>query len=90
MCLALESSESLRIFGHVVGQELDCHEAPQFKVFCLVHNTHPAAAESFDNSIVRDGLADHWRESYVGEMGKSMKALELSFLQAFMVDDKSR
>jgi hypothetical protein len=23
---------------------------------------------------MRDGLADHWRESYVGEMGKSMKA----------------
>jgi hypothetical protein len=27
---------------------------------------------------VRDGLADHWRESYVCETGKSMKAVELA------------
>jgi len=27
---------------------------------------------------VRDGFADHWRESYVGETGKSMKAAELA------------
>jgi hypothetical protein len=30
---------------------------------------------------VRDGLADHWRESYVGEIGKSMKAVELAAAQ---------
>jgi hypothetical protein len=27
---------------------------------------------------VRDGLADHWRESYVGETRKSMKATGLA------------
>jgi hypothetical protein len=27
---------------------------------------------------VRDGLADHWRESYVPRTGKSMKAGELT------------
>jgi hypothetical protein len=26
---------------------------------------------------VRDGLADHWRESYDRETGQSMKAVEL-------------
>jgi hypothetical protein len=30
---------------------------------------------------VRDGLADHWRESYVCETGKSMKAVELAVSQ---------
>jgi hypothetical protein len=36
------------------------------------------AAELFDDAIVRDVLADHgWRESYVCETGKSMKAPEL-------------
>ena len=29
-------------------------------------------------AIVRDSLADHWRESYVCRTGKSMKALELA------------
>jgi len=30
---------------------------------------------------VRDGLADHWRESYVGEAGKSIKAMGLLVAQ---------
>jgi hypothetical protein len=30
---------------------------------------------------VRDGLAEHWRESYVGEAGKSMKAVGLAVAQ---------
>jgi hypothetical protein len=30
---------------------------------------------------VRDGLADHWRESYVCKTGKSMKAVELAVVQ---------
>jgi hypothetical protein len=33
-----------------------------------------ATAELLDDAVVRDGLADHWRESYVRETGKSMKA----------------
>jgi hypothetical protein len=30
---------------------------------------------------VRNGLPDHWRESYVCETGKSMKAMELVVAQ---------
>jgi len=33
---------------------------------------------NLDDAVVRDGLADHWRESYVCEAGKSMKAVELA------------
>jgi hypothetical protein len=48
---------------------------------------------------VRDGLVDHWRESYVCETGKSMKAMELAVAQedcccnipiALMTPDKAR
>ena len=47
-------------------------------VLSLVDDTHPAAAQLLNDAVVRDGLADHWRESYVGEAGKSMKAVELA------------
>jgi len=30
-----------------------------------------------DDAVVRDGLAEHWRESYVRATRKSMKAVEL-------------
>ena len=43
--------------------------------------THPAAPELLDNAVVRDGLTDHWRESYFGAVGKSMKAVELAMAQ---------
>jgi hypothetical protein len=31
-----------------------------------------------DDAVVRDGLAEHWRESYVCETGKSMKGVGLA------------
>ena len=46
-------------------------------VLGLVHHAH-AAAQLLDDAVVRDGLADHWRESYVWETGKSMKAMGLA------------
>jgi len=33
--------------------------AVQLYVLGLVDHTHPAASELFDNTVVRDGLADH-------------------------------
>ena len=50
----------------------------QLYVLSLIDNTHPATAELLDDAVVRDGVADHWRESYVGETFKSMKAVELA------------
>ena len=44
----------------------------------IINNAHAATADLFDDAVVRDGLSDHWRESYVCKTGKSMKALELS------------
>jgi hypothetical protein len=47
----------------------------QAAVLSLVNHTHATTAQFLDNAVVRDGLADHWRESYFRETGKSMKAL---------------
>ena len=56
---ALETVERLAILGQVFGQELQRDEAAQGCVFGFVDDTHPAAAQLFDNAVVRDGFADH-------------------------------
>ncbi len=56
--LSLEACKSLRIFGNLVGQELESHKAPEFDILSLVHDTHPTTAELLDDAVVRDGLAD--------------------------------
>ena len=38
-------------------------------------------AQVLDDAVVGNGLADHWRESYVRETRKSMKAVELAVPQ---------
>jgi hypothetical protein len=30
-------------------------------VFGLVHHAHAATTDLFDNAVMRDGSADHWR-----------------------------
>ena len=41
-------------------------------------SNHSAAPEFLDNPVVRDGPADHWRESCEQERIKSMKAEEMA------------
>ncbi len=53
---ALEAGESLRVFGDVVGEELERDETVQADVFSFVNDTHAAAAEFFDDAVVGDGL----------------------------------
>jgi hypothetical protein len=40
------------------SQEFQCHEAMKAGVLGLVDDTHPAAAEFFNNAVMRDGLAN--------------------------------
>jgi len=72
--LALKTAECQWAFGDVIGQELESYKAAELHVFGLIYNPHRAGAKFLDDVIVRDGLPDHWRESYFRETGKSMKA----------------
>ncbi len=71
--LALETGQSLGILGHLVRQEFQGDEAVQLDVLRLIDNAHAAATELFNHSVVRDGLSNHWRKSYVGGAGESTK-----------------
>jgi hypothetical protein len=72
--LALKAKQHMRVVGNIFGQELQCDKAAQLQVFGFVHHAHAAPAELLGDAVVRDGLADHWRESYVRETGESMTA----------------
>ena len=76
-----EAFQGLRVFSHRVRQELQSDHAAEFEVFGLVDHTHPAAAEFLDDAVVRDGLPEHWRESYGLNRDKSMKVEQLTTLR---------
>ena len=56
---ALEAAERLRVFGYIVGKELESDKAAELYVLSLVDHAHPATAELFYNAVMRDGFADH-------------------------------
>jgi hypothetical protein len=49
----------MRVFGYVVGEELESYEATEFDILSLVDDAHPPTTEFLDDAVVRDGLADH-------------------------------
>jgi hypothetical protein len=66
---ALKTAERQRAFGYVLGQELESYKATELHILGLEYHTHRASAELLDDVIVRDGLSNHWRESYFRETG---------------------
>jgi hypothetical protein len=56
--LATEPLQSLRVSGKVVWEEFEGDEAAKLNIFGLVNHTHTAAAELFNDSIVRKRLSD--------------------------------
>ena len=56
---ALETRQRLRIFGHFVGKKFQRDEAVQLGVLGFVDDAHTAAAQFFDDAVVRDDLPDH-------------------------------
>src|SRR5262249_42843595 len=58
--LTTEALQRLGVLSHTVGKKLQRNEAAEFQVFGLVDDAHSATAESFENTVVRDGLPDHW------------------------------
>jgi hypothetical protein len=72
---SLKTGKSLGILGEVIRQELQSHKPTQGYVFRFVDDAHTAAAELFDDSVVRDGLVDHGASSwYVSILGKSIES----------------
>ena len=63
---ALASRQSVRMPAALglrcSGRNLSATKRPSFGVLGLVDDTHTAAAKFLDDTIVRDGLADHWAE----------------------------
>jgi hypothetical protein len=62
LSFAMESSERLRIASDISWEEREDDEA-QPGILGLIDHTHCSAGELLGDSIVRDGLADHyvWR-----------------------------
>src|SRR6266699_4838539 len=57
--LTFETLQRGDVAGEVFGKKLKRHMTVQSEVFSLIHHTHPAAAQMADNSVMRNGLADH-------------------------------
>jgi len=57
--LAAKAFESLRVSRQLVGQKLQCDEAPQLRVFSFIDDAHTPAAQLFDDAVARYRLTDH-------------------------------
>ena len=56
---AAEAFERLRVFSEIVGKKFQGDVAAEVCVFGFVNDAHSAAAEPFDDAVVREGLANH-------------------------------
>ena len=57
--LTSKSRQRLCISGHFVRQKLERDETVQSRVLGFIDHAHAAAAQFFQNAVMRDGLADH-------------------------------
>jgi hypothetical protein len=49
----------------IARKKLERHKAPEPRVFSFVNHAHSAAPEFLDDSVMRDGLADHFARNYL-------------------------
>jgi hypothetical protein len=66
LCLLHEPRLPLQIDDLVRRQHFERHEAIQMRVARLVHHTHAALAQLFDDLVVQEFLADHRRCAQLG------------------------
>jgi hypothetical protein len=59
-CFSLKAVESLAVSGHLGGKEFQGNMPAKASVLGFVDHTHAPATQTFQNSIVRDGLTEHW------------------------------
>ena len=57
--LAPEMPQGPWLVSHILGQEFQSYESPESEVFRLVHDSHFAAAQLFQEMVMRNGLARH-------------------------------
>jgi hypothetical protein len=55
---AAETLQSMRVTDEILGEELESDKAAKVGVFGLVDDAHAAAAQLFDDAVVRNGFAD--------------------------------
>ena len=67
--LAAKAGQRLWIASNFFRKEFERNKPMQTGVFGLIDDTHAAAAELFNNFVVGNVLADHWRKSYVAGEG---------------------
>lgn len=56
---AFKALQQLRILDEAVRDEFQRDKAAEFGVFRLVNHAHTAAAETLENAVMRDGIANH-------------------------------
>jgi hypothetical protein len=56
---ASEPRKSVRVAGYILRQKLKRDETMEASIFCLVHDTHAATPEFFEDAVMGDGLANH-------------------------------
>ena len=56
---APKAFKRLRVARQFFWQEFEANGAVQPSIFSLIDDAHPAAAESFDDAVVRNRAADH-------------------------------
>src|ERR1035441_3397989 len=56
--LAPETNHGIRVASEFAGQKLERHKAVQPAVLGLVNHAHPAAAQTFDDAVMRDGPSE--------------------------------
>ena len=76
---ALKAAECLRVFGDG-GQKLERDKATELHVLSFVNHTYPAAAELFDNAVMRNGLPNHWAEILGLGVGQVNDSEEVGFV----------
>src|SRR5215470_3602846 len=52
LCLSFKSRQGLCVFGQIVREELQSHEAVELNVLSLVNHAHSASAESFKDAVM--------------------------------------
>jgi hypothetical protein len=57
--LAAKTLQGLHVLGYIVGKKLESDKATERSVFGFVDHAHPAAAELFDDAVMRKGASDH-------------------------------